>query len=75
MLGMSVLVAHPKQVEMRVHDNVGDLAERVRTQGSCEFFRLAPDKTLFDLTERVLKLTFAHRLNVRDLFRAHTLAS
>ena len=75
MLGMSVLVAHPKQVETRVHDNVGDLAERVRTHGSCEFFRLAPDKTLFDLTERVLKLTFAHRLNVRDLVRAHTLAS
>ncbi len=73
MLGMSVLVARPKQVEALLHARIGDLAQRVRTQGSCEFFRLAPTVTLFDLTERVLNLTFGHRLNVRDLVRAHVL--
>lgn len=67
MLGMSVMVAQPRKTEQRVHEGLGDLADRLSLQGSREFFLLKEGVTQFDVTERVLKTTFAHRLNVRDL--------
>lgn len=70
MLGISALVIAPKAVEQRVHQGVLDIADRIEVHGSKEFFKIKPGKSLFDMTERVLKLTFAHRLNARDLVRA-----
>jgi hypothetical protein len=67
MLGMSVMVGQPRRTEQRVHESLGDLADRISLHGSCEFFLIKEGISLFDLTERVLKTTFAHRLNVRDL--------
>ncbi len=57
----------PRQTERRVHENVADLAERLSLQGCTEFFLLKPGATLFDLTERVLKTTFAHKLDIKTL--------
>jgi hypothetical protein len=70
MLGMSTMVAQPKAVEQRVHASILDLADPVECQGSREFFRLKPHVTLYQLTERVLKTTFAHRLNIMDIVRS-----
>jgi hypothetical protein len=67
MLGASVLVANPKSVESRLHSGVLDIAERIERHGSKEFFRLKPGVSLFELNERILKLTFAHRIKVSDI--------
>jgi hypothetical protein len=64
MLGMSVLVASPKAVETKLHALARSLCDPVECQGSSEFFKLKPFVSLFDLTEAMLKATFAHRLNV-----------
>jgi hypothetical protein len=67
MLGMSVLVATPKVIEAKLHSIARAMADPIECQGSCEFFRLKPHVSLFEMTEAMLKATFAHRLNVHEI--------